>query len=424
MSAARILVFVVFMVVVLGGFNATVFRWARNAFGLGLGARRALKLVLVASIAGMVLGRLAGRVWFGGWVGGVIAVTSTVQLAVVISAVLLLVADGVGWLSRMAKRLQQRLAAPKVAVVDATPDTNLEIAAAVPAQAPALPRRAFLAQASAGSAFLIGSSSSLYGALKGRYDYSVEEVVIKIPGLPRALDGFSIAQISDVHVGVFVGDAELHIAEELLRQAKPDLIVLTGDLLDNDARLAGQLGRFVRRLPPLAREGVVAVTGNHDFFAGAEEMASAITAAGGRMLRNDALVVGGAGAGFALLGVEDVWARREGAGPDLERALRSLPRLAGRVAPALDLPRVLLCHNPSFFAEAAGRVALQLSGHTHGGQVNLGIRPADYILPGGWVAGRYDQQGSALYVNRGFGTVGPPARLGAPPEVTRIILTS
>jgi predicted MPP superfamily phosphohydrolase len=88
------------------------------------------------------------------------------------------------------------------------------------------------------------------------------------------------------------------------------------------------------------------------------------------------------------------------------------------------LPRVLLCHNPSFFAEAAGRVALQLSGHTHGGQVNLGVRPADYILPGGWVAGRYDRQGSALYVNRGFGTVGPPARIGAPPEVTRIILTA
>jgi predicted MPP superfamily phosphohydrolase len=101
-----------------------------------------------------------------------------------------------------------------------------------------------------------------------------------------------------------------------------------------------------------------------------------------------------------------------------------LPRLSGRVAPALDLPRVLLCHNPSFFAEAAGHVALQLSGHTHGGQVNLGIRPADYLLPGGWVAGRYDLNGSALYVNRGFGTVGPPARLGAPPEVTRLVLSA
>jgi uncharacterized protein len=287
-----------------------------------------------------------------------------------------------------------------------------------------LPRRAFLAQVTAGSAFLIGSSSSLYGALRGRYDYSVEEVVVKIPGLPRALDGFSIAQLSDVHVGVYVGDRELAIAEELLRQAKPDLIVLTGDLLDNDPRLAPQLGRFVRRLPALARAGVVAISGNHDYFAGVEDMAAAITGAGARILRNDAQVIGGPGAGFALLGVDDVWARREGAGPDLQRAVRALPRIGGRVAPALDLPRVLLCHNPSFFAEAAGQVALQLSGHTHGGQINLGIRPADYVLPGGWVAGRYDQSDSVLYVNRGFGTVGPPARVFAPPEVTRIVLTS
>jgi len=424
MSAARIIVFVVFMVVVLGGLNATVFRWARNAFRLGVGAQRALQGILVASVLGMVLGRVAGRVSSGAWVGSLVAVTSTLELAVIISAILLLVADGAGWLLGLANRLARR-PIPLVGVA--------EPAAAIPAVARAvavepapleLPRRAFLAQATAGSAFLIGSSSSLYGALKGRYDYSVEEVVVKIPGLPRALDGFSIAQLSDVHIGVFVGDAELAIAEALLKKAKPDLIVLTGDLLDNDARLAGQLGRFVRRLPALAREGVVAITGNHDYFAGVEDMAGAVTAAGARMLRNQAIVIGGADAGFALLGVEDVWARRDGGGPDLQRAVASLPRLGGRVAPAVDLPRVLLCHNPSFFEESAGQVALQLSGHTHGGQVNLGLRPADYILPGGWVAGRYDLRGSALYVNRGFGTVGPPARVGAPPEVTRIILTS
>jgi predicted MPP superfamily phosphohydrolase len=356
-------------------------------------------------------------------VGSLVAVTSTVQLAVIISGILLLVADGAGWLLGLPGRLAQRLVTQRIATQPAPAGVLLE-AEPAPAASHELPRRAFLAQATAGSAFLIGSSSSLYGALKGRYDYSVEEVVVKIPGLPRALDGFSIAQLSDVHIGVFVGDAELSIAEALLKKAKPDLIVLTGDLLDNDARLAGQLGRFIRRLPALAREGVVAIPGNHDYFAGIEETANAVTAAGARMLRNDALVIGSAAGGFALLGVEDVWARREGGGPDLERALRSLPRLGGRIAPSLDLPRVLLCHNPSFFEEAAGRVALQLSGHTHGGQINLGVRPADYILPGGWVAGRYDLHGSALYVNRGFGTVGPPARVGAPPEVTRIILTS
>jgi predicted MPP superfamily phosphohydrolase len=280
-----------------------------------------------------------------------------------------------------------------------------------------------LAQAAAGSAFLIGGSSSLYGALHGRHDYAIEEIAIRLPGL-RGLDGFSIVQLSDVHIGAFTGAPELAAAEDLLRRAKPDLIVLTGDLLDNDARLAEVLGRFVRRLTPLARAGVVAVPGNHDYFAGVNETTAAIRAAGARMLRNEALVIGDADAGFSLLGVEDVWARRGGGGPDLQRALAALPKLAGRVAPALDLPRVLLCHNPSYFAEAAGRVGLQLSGHTHGGQVNLGVRPADFVLPGGWVAGRYDLRGSALYVNRGFGVVGPPARIGAPPEVTRIVLSA
>ncbi len=419
MSAARFVVFLVLLLGVMGGINAQVFRWARNGFKLGPAALRVLKVVLYAALVGLVLGRVAGRFWPSGFTSGVVGVSSTVELGVIISGILLVIADGVRLLLGLPGRLRTwRMVSRRVAAQDAvTPVVSEPLVAEVP-------RRVFLAQAAASSAFLIGGTSSLYGALKGRYDYSVEEVVFKIPGLSRALDGFSIAQLSDVHIGVFVGDAELAIAEQLLRQAKPDLIVLTGDLLDNDARLAGQLGRFVRRLSPLARAGVVAITGNHDYFAGVEAMASAVTAAGARMLRNDALVIGGAGAGFALLGVDDVYARREGGGPDLERAVRALPRLDGRVAPALDLPRLLLCHNPSFFAESASRVALQLSGHTHGGQVNLGIRPAAYLLPGGWIAGRYAEHGSSLYVNRGFGTVGAPARIGAPPEVTRIVLSS
>lgn len=413
MSAARLLLFVLVMVALVGAINLQVFRWARNAFDLARWQRRLLGVVLVLSLLGMVIGRVAGRLWPSSFSGSFIAVVSTIQLAVVISGILLLLADGARLLWGLASRFR----------------SHTETVTPEPSRPPSLarddvPRRAFLTQAAAGSAFLIGSSSALYGALRGRHDYAIEQVPLKIPGLSPGLSGFTIAQLSDVHIGVYVGDAELAIAEELLRQTKPDLIVLTGDLLDNDARLALQLGRFARRLTSLARYGVVAVSGNHDYFAGVGAMADALAAAGARTLRNESLVIGDAAAGFALLGVDDVWARREGGGPDLARAVRSLPQLGGRVAPARDLPRVLLCHNPSFFEEAAGQVALQISGHTHGGQVNLGIRPADYLLPGGWVAGRYDSRGSQLYVNRGFGTVGPPARLGAPPEVTRIILTA
>lgn len=398
------------MLLVLGGINAQVFRWARNAFGLGQSAQRLLKLVLISSLLGMVLGRVADRFWPTSVTHALVFVASTLQLAALISGTLLLLADAARLVVELPARLRARFA------VTASP-----VAPAPPARQE-LPRRDFIAQAVAGSAFAIGGGSALYGSLKGRHDYSLEETTIRIPGLSHKLDGFTIAQLSDVHIGVYVGDAELEAAEELLRRAKPDLIVLTGDLLDNDARLAPRLGRFVRRLTPLARHGVFAVSGNHDYFAGVDDVALAVNGAGARMLRNEGVLVGDADAGFALLGVDDVWARRQGLGPDLERAVRSLPRIASKVALALDVPRVLLCHNPSFFAEAAGQVALQVSGHTHGGQVNLGIRPADYVLPGGWVAGRYERSGSALYVNRGFGTVGPPARLGAPPEVTRLVL--
>jgi uncharacterized protein len=397
MSAARFIVFVLFMLVLLGGINAYVFRWARNAFGMGKVGRRLLTLALGLSLLGMVLGRVAGRFWPGPVVGAFIACVSTIQLAVIISGALLLVADAGRFIASLPRRFRRRAPEP-------TAESKAE---------QVVSRRDVITQAVAGSAFLIGGSSSLYGALKGRHDYQLEEVPFRIPGLPRALDGFNIAQLSDVHIGVYVGESELAIAEHLLRRARPDLIVLTGDLLDNDARLAEQLGRFVRRLTPLSRYGVVAVSGNHDYFAGVNAVQAAISRAGAQMLRNESLLIGDT-ARFALLGVDDVWARREGGGPDLSKAL----------AGARDLPRVLLCHNPSFFSEAAGRVALQISGHTHGGQVNLGVRPADYILPGGWVAGRYELNDSGLYVNRGFGTVGPPARVGAPPEVTRLVLTT
>jgi predicted MPP superfamily phosphohydrolase len=285
-------------------------------------------------------------------------------------------------------------------------------------------RRELLVQAAVGSAFLIGGSSSLYGALVGRHDYRIEDVPIRIPGLARGLDGFTIVQLSDVHIGAFVGEPELRAAEELVRQARPDLIVLTGDLLDNDASLADRLGTFVRRLQPLAREGVVAISGNHDFYAGIDPVVQAIQGGGGTILQNRGLVIGDERAGFSLLGVDDVWARRRGGGPDLASAVGSLPEIGGRVAPARDLPRVLLCHNPSFFEESAGEVALQLSGHTHGGQVSLIVNPAEWFVKRGWVRGSYGYKGSRLYVNRGFGVVGPPARIGSPPEVSRIVLTT
>jgi len=263
----------------------------------------------------------------------------------------------------------------------------------------------------------VAGTSSIYGALIGRSDYHIEELVAPIPGLGRALDGYTLAQLSDIHIGLYVGEVELEAAFDRIQRIRPDLIVLTGDLIDYDVRYADLLGRFARRLGEVARDGVVAIPGNHDYYAGIDPIFAALRSAGARVLCNDGLVIGGERTGFSLLGIDDVYASMsgKGRGPDLEQALRNVPA---------DLPRVLLSHNPVTFDDAIDKVALQLSGHTHGGQINLGIRPADYLLRHGYVAGPYRKSGSLLYVNRGFGTVGPPARIGAPPEVTRIVLSS
>jgi predicted MPP superfamily phosphohydrolase len=294
---------------------------------------------------------------------------------------------------------------------------------------PEIPRRQFLTQAGVGGAICLGQSIAGYGTARGRVDYQLEEAPVRIAGLPRSLDGFCIAQLSDVHIGQFTGERELAVAREFLRRARPDLIVITGDLLDQQISLAPVLGRFVRSLEGLARHGVITISGNHDFYAGVDEVEATLANASIPMLRNQGLFIGDRSSAFALLGVDDVWGRRVGLGPDLKRALQTLetdgPHALGLDANsararelAAEAPRILLCHNPTFFEESAGKVALQLSGHTHGGQ----IVPGGQVLGERWIAGPYSQAGSHLYVNRGFGTVGPPSRLGAPPEITRHIL--
>jgi predicted MPP superfamily phosphohydrolase len=413
--------FFVVMLTVLAGINLRAYRWATRVFALSPRARRVLAGVLWASVIGMALGRVLDRLAPGLPSRFVLFSSSVVQLAVVISFALLLLVDLGILVAGLVRRLEAR-SARRSKPADAASD---DAPPPAPAASPALvPRRIVLTQLAAGSAFLVGGSSSLYGALVGRHDYTIEELPVRLPGLSKALDGFTIVQLSDIHVGSFVGDAELEAGFEFVRRAKPDLVVLTGDLIDHDPRVAERLGRFARRLVPLAREGVTAIMGNHDFYAGVDETADALTRAGAQVLRNQGRVIGGTN-GFALLGVDDVWAKRfdPDAGPDLGEAIGTLPTVDGRHV-ARDLPRVLLCHNPSYFERAAGHVDLQLSGHTHGGQVNLVVRPGELFLKNGWIAGLYERSGSRLYVNRGFGTVGPPARLGAPPEISRIVLTS
>jgi predicted MPP superfamily phosphohydrolase len=219
--------------------------------------------------------------------------------------------------------------------------------------------------------------------------------------------------VSDIHGGAFVGDRELDEGLRLVRDARPDLIVVTGDIVDFDPRYAAPVASRLAALP--SRDGIAAVLGNHDYYAGAGAVASALRGAGIEVLRNEGKRIRpNDGGGFALLGVDDLSSSRHGRmGPNLWQAASMVPK---------DLARILLSHQPSTVDQWPGEVAVQLSGHTHGGQINPGFSPLGLVMK--YIAGAYPVGGTTLYVNRGFGTVGAPVRVGAPPEVTRIVLVA
>jgi predicted MPP superfamily phosphohydrolase len=279
--------------------------------------------------------------------------------------------------------------------------------------APSLTRRQVIEQVA--GALAVGASSAVigWGIVRGRHAFEIEEVPVRIPGLPRALDGYTIAQISDIHTGIFVGDRELGEGLSLVSAMRPDSVVVTGDLVDFEARYAERLAGALGGLR--TRDGVFAVLGNHDYHSDPKAVAAVMRRAGVGVLINEGRTIRPEdGGGFALLGVDDLWAKRwGGAGPDLGRAIAMVPP---------DTPRILLAHQPSYFDVASGGIALQLSGHTHGGQINPGFRPGEFFLR--YLAGRYERRGSTLWVNRGFGVAGPPSRVGAPPEVTKIVLVA
>jgi predicted MPP superfamily phosphohydrolase len=268
--------------------------------------------------------------------------------------------------------------------------------------------------AAAGGVARLGAAGSMltWGNVRGRHAFELREIAATIPGLPRSLDGYAIVQISDIHAGIYVGERELEEGLELVRKARPDLVVVTGDIVDFDEHDAPLVARKLGDLA--ARDGVKAILGNHDYYAGSVSVARSLRAAGVDVLVDEGRVLGGSDGGFALLGVDDLRSKEYGRdGPQLGRALATVP-------PAL--PRILLSHQPQTVDAWAGQVALQLSGHTHGGQINPGFNAMSLFAP--YVAGLYAVNGTTLYVNRGFGTVGPPSRVGAPPEVTRIVLVA
>jgi predicted MPP superfamily phosphohydrolase len=285
-----------------------------------------------------------------------------------------------------------------------------------PAPAPVLDdpeRRRFLARVGAATALGVGGGLTTFGVYRALTPPEISEVPVRLPGLPKALEGFTIVQLSDIHVGAVIQEKFLDMLVAEANRAKPDLVAITGDLVDGSPQV---LGQYVARLRNLtSKHGTFFCSGNHDYYSGWERWAKVLPDFGFTVLRNRFVTIGDAGASFDLIGVEDYGGRFGGGEYDLDAAT------AGRDP---DRPSVLLAHQPTNLeAVSAKHLGLQLSGHTHGGQLFPGTLIGSLI----WQernTGLSKQGHSWLYTSRGCGFVGPPMRVGAPPEVVKLVLTA
>jgi len=240
----------------------------------------------------------------------------------------------------------------------------------------------------------------------------LNRVEVRLPRWPAARDGYRIVQISDVHIGPILDRRFARHVTDRVNALDADLVVVTGDLVDGrEHHLADEVAPFADLR---ARDGVFFVTGNHDYFSGVDPWVERVKKLGMRPLRNERVTIGQGEAAFDLAGVEDhrsgLYSR--GPGEDLSAALDG--RDPGR-------PVVLLAHDPSTFRKARHRgIDLQISGHTHDGQIWPFTYVVRAVIP--WAAGLYRDGDAHCFVSRGTGFWGPPLRLLAPAEISELVL--
>jgi predicted MPP superfamily phosphohydrolase len=269
-------------------------------------------------------------------------------------------------------------------------------------------RRVTLARmvAAAVSALALGLTGVGMASALGRT--AVKRVTVPLAKLPAGTKPYTVVQVSDIHVGPTIGEGFVREIVDEVNALEPDVVVITGDLVDGSVEQLGALAAPLKGLR--ARDGVFFVTGNHEYYSGVDEWLAYLRELGIQVLRNERVPVGP----IDLAGVDD-WSARSfghGHGADLPKALAG--RDKGR-------PVVLLAHQPQAIVEAeAHGVDLQLSGHTHGGQMFPWVYAVKLVTP--YVAGLYQHKTSALYVSRGTGYWGPPVRVGAPAEITHLTL--
>ncbi|TAM50819.1 MAG: metallophosphoesterase [Paraburkholderia sp.] len=257
--------------------------------------------------------------------------------------------------------------------------------------------------------------STTVGFINARRRARVVSVAVPIEGLPPSLDGLTIVQISDIHVGPTIKARYVDAIVDAVNRLQPDLIAVTGDVVDGSvAQLASHtepLGRLT------ARYGTYLVTGNHEYYSGAVQWIAEFERLGLRVLLNEHVVLEHQGTSFILAGVTDYTAGH------FDETHRSDPAAALADAPDDVLLKVLLAHQPRTAQAAADAgYTLQLSGHTHGGQFfpwNFFVR-----LQQPFTAGLAKLGALWIYTSRGTGYWGPPKRLGAPSEITRLRLVA
>lgn len=286
-------------------------------------------------------------------------------------------------------------------------------------------RRKFLSLMGLGMGGVL-SALFIDGITFGRYRHKVRKVKVKLTNLPQSFKGYKIVQISDVHSGSFSNPDKLAHAIELINEQKPDLVLFTGDMVNN---VAEEFLPFIPLFSKInAKDGKFAVLGNHDYGdyvtwtspdakrKNLETLIEYEKQAGFEMLRNENRVIEKNGEKLYILGVDNWGLKPFPQFGDLDKALEDLPESA---------TKILMSHDPTHFdyvvKEHAGNVHLTLSGHTHGMQFGLDLKnikwsPIQYRYPK-W-ADLYESEGKLLYVNRGFGVLAYPGRVGVLPEIT------
>jgi uncharacterized protein len=284
-----------------------------------------------------------------------------------------------------------------------------------PGDAPDPSRRLFLARGLAITAGAVALGTAGTGAYFANSPPVVRRVPVTLAGLDPALDGMRIVTFSDGHLSATYGGRRFERLVELVNEQRPDVVAIVGDLVDGDV---SELREEAAPLADLVSEqGVYFVTGNHEYFVDTNAWLRHLPTLGVDVLRNERVAIGRGGATFDLAGIDDRTAASSG-----------LPGHGANLDAALDgrddgVPVVLLAHQPVLVEQAAAAgVDLQLSGHTHGGQ----LWPFDYVirLDQPSVEGLSRHGDTQLYVTSGAGYWGPPMRVGARPEVTVVELRS